>query len=191
MATQLVSLSRGALAAVTLAACLASPSTTLAADDPRAADATDVFRDLCVSLFTGKEARADPARFKVDKLDEATVRQIKPQLVARPLWNVQAKASGAMMLVHYEPQGLCVVEVAEADAGAMKRSFAALAEATAGGAGAVATAQPDQTRKVEKTTATISMWRFPTPKADVMLAITSAAEPSFMVQHVMTASYVR
>jgi hypothetical protein len=35
------------------------------------------------------------------------------------------------------------------------------------------------------------MWRIKNPKGDVMLAVTTYPDSKFMIQHVMTASYVK
>jgi hypothetical protein len=166
-------------------------STAYAAPDRRAIDAADAFSSLCLSVFIGKESAADSQRFEVTELDDTTKRQIKPDIGASTLWDVHAKISDASMLVHYEPQGLCVVELAEADEKSVQEAVAQVASAAAGVLGKSATAQPVTTRRIERTTATTASWRFGSPKGDVLVMLTTTPEPKFMVQHVMTASYVR
>ncbi|WP_395672622.1 NMCC_0638 family (lipo)protein [Phenylobacterium sp.] len=166
-------------------------STASAAPDPRAEDAANAFSGLCLSMFAGRQPDVDTKRFEITKFDEATKKRIKPHVQADALWNVQGRASGAMMLVHYEPTGLCVVEVAEADERSVQDSVRAVADVAARALGQAATEQPVSRKKVQGLTATNSSWRFPTPKGDVLVMVTTVPEPKFMIQHVITASYVR
>lgn len=162
-----------------------------AAPDTRASDAADAFSGLCLSMFIGKESGADPQRFDVTKIDDATKRRIKPNIGASTLWDVHAKTSDASMLVHYEPQGLCVVEIAEADEKSVQDAVAQAASVAASALRTTVTAQPVSTRQIEGTTATTASWRFGSPKGDVMVMLTTMPASKVMVQHVMTASYVR
>jgi hypothetical protein len=101
-----------------------------AAPDPRSDDAVTVFGDLCVSLFTSnKESVVDPTRFAITKIGEQTARKIKPG-VKGPLWDVSGTKSDVHMLVHYEPAGLCIVEVAEADEAEIRANFERLVQQT-------------------------------------------------------------
>lgn len=159
--------------------------------DPRADDAASAFSSLCLAMFTGKLPEADPKRFEMTKLDEATKKQIKPDVRADALWNVRGRASDAMMLVHYEPSGICVVEVAEADEQSVQDGVRAVAQSAAQAVGKAATEQPAVHKMVEGLTATNLSWRFPTAKGDVLIMVTTVPEPKFMIQHVITASYVR
>lgn len=95
------------------------------------------------------------------------------------------------MLVHYEPQGLCVVEVAEANEASLQSAVAQVANSAASSLKTAATAQPKASRKVEGLTATTFSWRFPSAAGDVLIMLTTLPEPKFMIQHVITASYVR
>ena len=175
------------VAAVTIA-CL---NAAHAADDPRSVEAVAAFRGLCVSLFSGGPSLADPAQFQFDKFSDVSAKRIKPELGGRALWSVRALASGAMMLVHYEPQGMCVVEVAEADAEAMAVAFEMLTSDVAAALKTTAVPQPAQTQAVGEATVTTSMWRLQAAKEDFMLAISSLPKPGYKVQHVMTASRVK
>lgn len=159
-----------------------------AADDPRSVDAVAAFNDLCVSLFTGKQSDVDPARFTVTKIGDDTAREIKPD-VKGALWDVSGTNSDVRMLVHYEPEGLCVVEVAEADEGSIRASFERLVQQTSAATAATPQRERDRRNRIEGKDATSSMWRVKAQERDVMLAITTYPDPKFMIQHVMTASY--
>jgi hypothetical protein len=175
---------------VACAAVLWSTS-ALSASDARAQDAADAFSQLCVSMFVGGKSSADPERYDVTKLDDATRKQIKPDIKAATLWDVHAKASDASMLVHYEPSGICVVEIAEADEASVQRAVAEVATDAATSQNSTATAQAGETRQVGGLTATTSSWRFKSDGGDVLIMLTTLPESKFMIQHVLTASYVR
>ena len=142
-------------------------------------------------MFVGEESGADPRRFAVTKLDDATRKQIKPDIKASTLWDVHAKGSGASMLVHYEPSGICVVELAEADETAVQNAVAQAAFVAASSLGTIAVPQAESTRKVGGLIATTSSWRIKSEGADMLIMVTTTPETKFMIQHVLTASYVR
>ena len=172
-------------------AAVLSPVTVSAAPDARAQDAADAFSQLCVSMFIGGKSGADHQRFEVTRLDDATRRQIKPNIKASTLWDVRGKASDASMLMHYEPEGLCVVEMAEADEASMQSAVAKVASDAAISLNKTATEQEKLTRLVQGMTATTSSWRFPSDKGGVLVMLTTLPEAKFMIQHVITVSYVR
>ena len=162
-----------------------------AAPDPRSADAVTAFGDLCVSLFTAnRQSAVDPTRFAVTKISEQSARKIKPD-VKGPLWDVSGTKSDVRMLVHYEPAGLCVVEVAEADQAALRAGFERLVQQTSTTLGSVARRAPDKRNRIEAKDATTSMWRMASPKGDIMLAVTTYPDAKYMIQHLMTASFVK
>lgn len=174
---------------VAAAALMSAPA--LASTDSRGDDAVTVFGDLCVSLFTGKErSEVDPSRFSITKMSEQDAHQIKPE-VKGPLWDVSGTKSDVHMLVHYEPAGLCVVEVAEADEATIRAGFERLVQQTSTTLGSPAQRQPDKRNRIEGKDATTSMWRMKSAKGDVMLAVTTYPDPKFMIQHLMTARYVK
>jgi len=175
---------------LSLIAAVSAPSPLK--DDAKAADAVAVFSGLCASMFVGAGSDIDPARFNFTKLDEDTVREIKPEQSGRPLWDVTGKASQAHMLVHYEPTGMCVVEVAEADEASIRARYLAVVEQIALRVGQAAKPQADRVKAIEGKNATTSMWRIDGgPKGSIMMAITTYPEAKFMIQHLMTVSYVR
>jgi uncharacterized protein YgbK (DUF1537 family) len=142
-------------------------------------------------MFVGGTSQADPQRFDVTELDDATRKQIKPDIKAATLFDVRAKASDASMLVHYEPQGLCVVEIAEADEKSVQNAVAKAASDAATSISSTAVEQARATRQLQGLTATTSSWRFPSAKGEVLVMVTTVPEAKFMIQHVLTASYVR
>ncbi|MES2494554.1 MAG: hypothetical protein V4618_00430 [Pseudomonadota bacterium] len=161
-------------------------------NDAKAADAVAAFSSLCVNMFVGETSDIDPARFNVTKLDEDTVREVKPEQAGRPLWDVTSKASDAHMLVHYEPTGMCVVEVHDADEAAIRASYLGLVDQTALRIGQSAKPQTGRVTVVDGKNATSSMWRIDGgPKGSIALTITTYPVAKFMIQHLMTASYVR
>ena len=163
----------------------------MAAPDGRGENAVTVFDDLCVSMFTGNEkSEIDPARFTVTQVGEPTARKIKPD-VKGPLWDVSGTKSDVRMLVHYEPTGLCVVDVAEADEANIQVHFGQLIQRTSAALGSAAQREPDARNRVGTKNATTSMWRMKSPKGDIMLAVTTYPDAKFMIQHLMTASYVK
>jgi len=168
-----------------------TPAVVLAAPDTRGQDAADAFSQLCISMFVGGESGADSNRFDVTKLDKSTREQIKPDIGASALWDVHAKASDASMLVHYEPQGMCVVEIAEADEASVQNAVAQVAADAAASLNTTAKAQGTTRRVVKGLTATTSSWRFPSTGGEVLIMLTTLPEAKFMIQHVVTASYVR
>lgn len=177
----------------TLLHLLAAASAQVPAqNDPKAADAVAAFSSLCVNMFVGGNSDIDPARFDVTKLDDDTVRNVKPEQAGRPLWDVTGKASEAHLLLHYEPSGMCVVEVAEADEASIRSRYVALVEQKASQLGQTAKPQSNRVNLIEGKSATTSMWRVDGgPKGSIMMAITTYPDPKFMIQHLMTVSYVR
>ena len=167
-----------------------SSAAALAAPDARAQDAADAFSQLCVSMFIGGNSSADPQRFDVTKLDDATRKQIKPDIKASALWDVHAKASDASMLVHYEPSEMCVVEIAEADEASVQSAVAQVAADAAASPDTTAIPQAGETRQVGGLKATTSSWRFQSKGRDVLIMVTTLPESKFMIQHVLTASYI-
>jgi hypothetical protein len=162
-----------------------------AVPDPKADDAVTVFGDLCVRLFTGTgKPDVDPTRFVTTKISEQDARDVKPD-VKGPLWDVSGTKSEVHMLVHYEPQGLCVVEVAEADEASIRTGFERLVQQTSTTLGSPPQREADKRKRIEGNDATTTMWRIKNPKGDVMLAVTTYPDSKFMIQHVMTASYVK
>lgn len=170
-----------------LLAALAAAAVPL---DPRASDAVAAFSQLCVGMFAGKQSDIDPSRFSVTQLAPDTARQVEPNF-SGTVWDVSGKMSDLHMLVHYEPMGLCVVKVAEADEAAMRASYAMLVEQTAASLKARIERQPDRVTDVEGKSATSSMWRLSGGKQNIMLAVTTYPGAKFMIQHVMTVSRVR
>jgi hypothetical protein len=163
----------------------------LAAPDSRADDAVAVFDDLCVSMMSGKQTSAfDSSRFAFTKISEQNAREIKPD-VKGPLWDISGVKSGVHMLVHYEPNGMCVVEVAEADEATIRADFERLIQRTSSSLNVVAQREPDKRNSIEGKDATTSMWRITGTKGDIMLAVTTYPDPKFMIQHLMTVSYVK
>ncbi|MEP7315956.1 MAG: hypothetical protein ABI667_04605 [Sphingomicrobium sp.] len=161
-----------------------------AATDLKSDDAVTAFGDLCVNLFTDKPSKSDPTRFSVTKLSENEVSEIKPDLKGQTMWDVSGTKSDVHMLVHYEP-GMCVVEVAEADETALRVEFERLVQQTSTRLGSVPQRQSDTFNRIDGKDATTSMWRMKSAKGDVMLAVTTYPDPKFMIQHLMTVSYVR
>lgn len=161
------------------------------ASDPRADDAAAVFSTLCIGTYAGAAGELEPSRFEVTKLDEATARRIKPRLAKQTIWDVHGIRSDVSMLVHNDPAGACVVEIAEADETAVRRAFERAAANAASALGAPATPQPVQTKHIEGKDATAQSWRYRTTKGDVLIVLTTYPDPKFMVQHIATISYVR
>lgn len=166
---------------------LASPA-MLGVADPRAQDAADAFSQLCIALHVGETPTADPDRFDVTELGEKTRREIKPNIKASSLWDVHAKASDASMLVYYEPQGICVVEIAEADEASVLNAIGDAAERAAKKLGATPIKQEREARKVAGLITTSSVWRLPSQQGDVLIMLTTTPEPKYMIQHVVTVS---
>lgn len=85
-------------------------------------------------------------------------------------------ASNAERLVRHEPQGICAVEAAEANAQAMQDAIQAAAQTAAAAVGATAAEQPFVTTKVEDQVALTRGWRFPGPdRRDVLSMLTRFA----------------
>lgn len=175
---------------ILMLAALASATSPLA--DAKANDAVAAFSQLCVGMFTGGKSDIDPSRFTVTQLAPETVREVEPNLTGQTVWDVSGKESDVHMLVHYEPTGMCVVEVAAADETAMRADYATLVEQVEKAMSTKAERQQDRVNEVQGKTATTSMWRLKTPeRGDIMLAVTTYPDPKFMIQHLMTVSYVR
>jgi hypothetical protein len=131
-----------------------------------------------------------PERFKPTKLSDKTVRSIRPEAKGQTYWNFQGLESGLMALVHFEPAGICAVEISEADEASVRGAFATAVNETAAKLGNAADRQPDKVTMIEGKAATYSSWRVKTPRGDVLLALTTYPEPRFMIQHLLTASHV-
>ena len=159
--------------------------------EAKADDAVAAFEQLCGGMFLGGKSDIDPSRFTVTELSPEAIKEVKPNLSNSTLWDVSGKASDVHMLVHYEPSGMCVVEVAEADEAAMRVGYLALIERAAKALDTKSERQSDRTTDVQGKAATTSMWRLKNGKKDVMFAITTYPEARFMIQHLMTVSYVR
>jgi hypothetical protein len=159
--------------------------------EARAKDGIDVFFDFCGSVVTGVTRPIQPERFKPTKLSDKTVRSIRPEAKGQTYWNFQGLESGLMALVHFEPAGICAVEISEADEASVRGAFATAVTETAAKLGNAADRQPDKVTMIEGKPATYSSWRIKTPRGDVLLALTTYPEPRFMIQHLLTASHVR
>jgi hypothetical protein len=168
-----------------LAAGAASPV------DAKARDAVAGFEQLCAGMFTGAKSDIDPSRFSVTELSPETVREIKPELKSAQVWDVSGKTSDVHMLVHYEPTGMCVFEVADADESAIRSEYVALVGRIGATMKAAPTKQPDRINDVNGKPATTSMWQIKGTSRNLMFAITTYPDPKFMIQHLMTVSYVR
>ncbi len=174
-----------------VAAAALATEPVMAKPDAKGDDAVTAFGDLCVGLFTGnKKSEVDPTRFTVTKLSEQNARNIKPD-VKGSLWDVSGAKSDVHMLVHYEPTGMCVVEVAEADEATVRADFERLVLQTSAALRSPAQREPDKRNRIEGKDATTSIWRMKSAKGDIMLAVTTYPDPKFMIQHLMTASYVK
>lgn len=159
-------------------------------EDARASDATDVFFDLCVGTFvpSARKAEVNADLFQVSNLD--------PELAARlskgPVRSIEAKASHAMMLISYEPQGLCMVRLASADEVSVARIFAIHVDQLALELKLPAEMQPLQTREIEGMKVTSHSWRLKSEGKSMWLVVTTSPEDKgYVSQHVMTISYVR
>lgn len=173
-------------------ACLAAaPASASAADDPRARQATDIFANLCVATVAGVPTPIVDSAYRMTKLDPELSRQLGEGITRQPLTSIEGIASGVMMLMHYEPTGICVVQVAAADETAIQQAFLAVVEQTAASLGASAQAEPIRRTPLAGLDSTYSSWRMTSPKGDILFAITTYPEPKFMIQHMMTISYVR
>lgn len=171
-------------------ALLATPSN--ASDDPRAADSLSVFSGMCVNTFLNKPTAVDEKTFRFTELSEKLKKRIKPDLKPQKIWDVYARASEASMLLRYDPSGMCVVEIAEADEISVQEAFASMASKTAANFGSTAIPQPTQNRKLDNQNATNMSWRIKTPQEkDILLMLTTYPTAKFMVQHVLTVSYVQ
>lgn len=159
--------------------------------DAKASDAVAGFEQLCAGMFAGGKSDIDPSRFTVTELPADAVKEVKPDLVNSTVWDVSGKASDMHMLLHYEPSGMCVVEVAAADENAIRTDYLSLVERIAKVIKATPERQADRSNDLQGKAATTSMWRVKGKRRDVMLAITTYPEAKFMIQHLMTVSYVR
>ena len=158
--------------------------------DPIADDAVVAFSQLCVGMFVGKNPDVDRSRFSVTKLSPKTAKQVQPNF-SGDVWDVSGKSSDVHMLVHYEPSGMCVVQVAAANEADIRSSYMALVEQTAKAADAKVERQQDRVNDVQGKPATTSMWRLSTTPENIMLGLTTYPEDKFMIQHMMTVSRVR
>lgn len=170
---------------------LASTTPANAADDLRARQATEIFANLCVATVAGVPAPIADGDYRLTRLDPETSRELGEGITSQPLTSIEGIASGVMMLMHYEPAGMCVVQVAAADEVAMTDAFLSVVERTAKALGEPSEAQPVRQRPLDGLNSTYSSWRMKSPKGDLMFAITTYPEPKFMIQHMMTISYVR
>ena len=107
-----------------VAAALAAQN-PLVADDLRAKEGTGVFFNLCGSTVTGVETPIDPAQFKFTQLSPETVAKIRPMARGQKFWDVHGLQSDLHALVHIETNGVCALEIAEADEQATRTYFAA------------------------------------------------------------------
>lgn len=158
--------------------------------DPMANDAVAAFSQVCVGMFVGKKSDVDSSRFSVTKLAPDTAKLVQPNF-SGDVWDVSGKTSDVHMLVHYEPSGMCVVQVAAANEADIRASCMALVEQTAKAVSAKVKRQQDRINYVEGKPATTSMWRLSTKPQNLMLALTTYPEAKFMIQHMMTVSRVR
>jgi hypothetical protein len=160
------------------------------APDPKANDAVAAFSQLCVGMFAGKGSDIDPLRYSVTKLAPDTAKIVEPNFIG-DVWDVSGKSSDVHMLVHYEPSGMCVVQVAAANEADIRTSYVALVEQTAHAMNVKAERQQDRLNDVQGKPATTSMWRLSTSPQNIMFAVTTYPTAKFMIQHMMTISRVR
>jgi len=176
-----------------LAVCaVLGPAYAQIPEDPRAKQAVDIFANLCVTTVAGVSTTPIiDSDYFITKLDPDVARDVLQGRTNETLRSITGIASGVMMLMHYEPTGMCVTQVAKADEPAMLARFQSIVDRTAKALNVEAKAQPVKRRKREGLDATYSSWRLKSPKGDIMLAITTYPEPKFMIQHIMTVSYVK
>lgn len=172
-------------------ACLASAAHADVGDDPQALQATEIFANLCVGTVAGVQTPIVDSDYRLTSLDPEMSRELGKGITTQPLTSIEGIASGVMMLMHYEPAGMCVVQVAAADEAAIQARFLSVVERTAKAFGEKAEAQPVRHAPLDGLNSTYSSWRMKSPKGDLMFAITTYPEPRFMIQHMMTISYVR
>ena len=172
-----------------IALSVVSASVAAPIDDHRAADAVEVFSRLCVGLFVGEASDLDATKFKSTKLRPDTVARIKPNLVEQDVWDVTGKSSNVRMLVHYDPAGMCVVEVAAADETSLRKTYEEMIEKISRNFDKPPKVEPDQTKEIGDNKATTSIWEFVGSSQNILFAITTYPEPKFMIQHVMTINY--
>ena len=158
--------------------------------DPKAKDAVAAFEQLCVGMFIGKKSDIDPARFSVTRLAPDTAKLVEPNFRG-DVWDVSGKSTDVHMLVHYEPSGMCVVEVAAANEADIRTSYLALIGRAAETMKVKPEPQPDRINDVQGKPATTSMWQLTAPNGGIMFAVTTYPEAKFMIQHLMTISHVR
>ena len=160
-------------------------------DDPRAKEGTAVFFDLCGSTVTGVESPVDPTRFKFTKLSPNTVAKIRPMLKGQPFWDVQGLQSNLRGLMYIETNGVCALEIVEANEHTTRSYFAEALRAFAAKVGGQLEQKPDKVKQLEGKAMTSSEWRIASPKGNFLVGLTTYPDSRFMTQHIAMLTVVR
>jgi hypothetical protein len=162
------------------AAALAAP-----VGDRRAQDGTAVFFDLCGSTVTGVESPIDPARFKFTQLSQDTVAKIRPMSKGQKFWDVHGLRSDLHALAHIEANGVCAVEIVEADEQATRNDFGNDLRQFAAKLGGKLEQEPDEVEQLDGKRMTASKWRLTTSSRSFLVGLTTYPDARFMTQHIM------
>jgi hypothetical protein len=166
-----------------IAAVLAAQSPQVV-DDPRAKEATALFFNLCGSTVAHVENPIDPTRFKFTKLSPETVAKIRPMSKGQSAWDVQGLQSKLRALVHIETNGVCALEIVEANEQATRSDFAEALRALAEKLGGQVAQEPDRVKQLEGKPMTSSAWRITSSKGNFRVGLTTYPESRFMTQHI-------
>ena len=150
-----------------------------------------VFFNLCGSTVTGVETPIDPARFKFTQLSPETVAKIRPMSKGQKFWDVHGLKSDLHALVHIETNGVCAVEVVDANEQAMRADFTTDLRDFAARLSGTLNQQPDDVKSVEGKPMTSSKWRLTTPSRSFLMGLTTYPDARFMTQHIMMVTEVR
>lgn len=157
--------------------------------DPRARDAVDFFFEACVGDYITslrKPLRMD--RFDVQALDP----DLSARLSKGPVRSAHAIASGAMMLISLEPEGLCMVRLAQADEPSVVAAFeSSISELTAQLA-VYSEPLPGAVNEVSGMKVTSRGWRIEAEGHVYRLTVTtSPQDQGYVSQHVLTIAMTR
>jgi hypothetical protein len=148
-----------------------SASAVLAQDssNPQARDAINLFGNLCGKIIAGLDMPPDDGRYRIVQVDAKSAAEAVPSLDGAALWSISAPGSNTRMLHYVTNRGICGVEVAEADAGAIDVDVAAFVHGLASRWGTAELLTKDETDDGSH----MRIWTLHGPDQDIVVGLTT------------------
>lgn len=159
--------------------------------DQRAIDAADVFNNLCVQTFMRVEGEIDPNRFAIATLSAEEVTKWRPTLQVKTAAWIKGFGTDGEMILYYDPQGICAVEVKRADQASMEQSFESRLNDFANKKTYTVEKKKEEINNIKGNEVKSTSWNINTPDGAALIMLTTSALENVKVQHFITISLIR